>query len=52
MQAQFERLCNKLKNVTSKLKILKSKLENPKKIENLPILCLNFNFNFISVFKF
>ena len=28
MHAHFERPSNKLKNVTSKLKILKSKLEN------------------------
>ena len=50
MHAHFERSCNKLKNVTSKLKILKSKFENLKKIKNLAILCLNFNS--ISVFKF
>ena len=33
-----------------KLKILKAKLENLKKIKNFPILSLNFNF--ISVSKF
>ena len=50
MHVHFEGPCNKLKNVTSKLKILKSNFENLKKFKNLPILCLNFNF--ISVFKF
>ena len=50
MHAHSERPCNKLKNVTSKLKMLKSKLENLKKIKNLLTLCLNFDF--ISVFEF
>ena len=51
MHAHFERPCNKLNNVTSKLRILRSKLEkNLKKLSNLPILCLNFNFK--SVFEF
>ena len=50
MHAHFERPCNKLKNASSKLKILESKLANLKKFKNLPILCLNFNY--ISVFKF
>ena len=50
MHAHFERPYNKLKNVTFKLKILKSKLENLKKCRNLPILCQNFHF--ISVFDF
>ena len=39
MHAHFEWPCNKLKNVTSKLKILKSILENHKKFKNYPILC-------------
>ena len=50
MHAHFEGPSNKLKNVTSKSKILKSKSENLTKFKYLPILFLNFNF--ISVFKF
>ena len=50
MYAHFEGPCNKLKNVTSKLKTLKSKWENLKKLKNFPILCLNFIF--ILVFNF
>ena len=38
MHTHFERPCNKLKNVTSKLKILKSRLEDLKKFKSLPIL--------------
>ena len=34
MHAHFEWPCKKLKNVTSKQKILKSKLENLKKIKS------------------
>ena len=36
-----EKPCNKLKNLILKLKILKSKLDNPK---NLSILCVNCDF--------
>ena len=39
MHAHLERRCNKLKNVTSKLKIGKSE-----KLKNLSILCLSFDF--------
>ena len=46
----FERPCNELKNVTSKLKILTSKLGNVKKFKILPNLCLNFDF--MSAFGF
>ena len=50
IHSYFEKSCNKLKNVTSKFKILKSNLESLKKFKNLPILCLNFDF--ISAFEF
>ena len=50
MHVQFERPCGKPKNVTSKLKLPKSKLVNLKKFKSLPILSLNFDF--ISVFQF
>ena len=46
MHAQFEKPQNKPKNVTSKLKILKSALRNLKKIKSLAIFCLNFDFRF------
>ena len=40
----IEKPCNKLKNVTAKLKILKSKLGNLNNFKNLSILFLNFDF--------
>ena len=42
MNVQFERPCHELKNLTSKLKILKSKFENLEKLKKLSILCLHF----------
>ena len=47
MHVHFERPCNKLKNVTTKLKILKSKLENlkkKKKIKKPPHFMSEFQF--------
>ena len=44
MHAYFAKLCNRLKYVTSKLKILKSKFENLKKLKK--------HSNFMSEFQF
>ena len=52
----FERPCNKLQNVTSKLKILKSKLENLKKfkirrLKGTVEFCFKMKLNF-EIFRF
>ena len=49
MHAHFERACNKPQNLTSKLKILKSKLKNLKKRKATNFMS---EFQFISVLKF
>ena len=50
MDAHLRGPYKKLENVSSKLKILKSKLENLRKFKTLQVLCLNFDC--ISNFEF